>query len=1073
MYIKLYIMGSGALCAYIVALALLSSLHVDGFLHLPHAALNYRIKSPASREVISKSIRSVDQLSSGRPLFFAPAYMDQKLDTKEEDEVVDTIDAEQQSQETSKKWFEVDEKDIAQFKTIESKFYGVVAKGVVPLSTSLGFTLVPSTNMVLRLAGAAAGGLAGLVPRSSLLKLAEKSKELGVPERPPTDVAQLSVYDQVLNGVDQRNIALQRLTEGIIPAAIFAGFAAVPSNHIALRLLGAVVGWVGGAATEKYADVLLTRDAKDRYHTDVAVSEVPETVQKALTALHRVPTPWTELTCADLCTIARKHHVHPRHVDVFLSLAVAEVIFAAVQVDDMDLYRNLAGVLHFASSGGIPYAAVAHGLAFAGLKVCDQLEPCTDGTAVYTDEFDPEVLAQAAKVLFLSEHLLSKEKGYLEGKLVPALAAFPPEMYKLYLTADATALFEEVCRLAFVAPEEYTEETVPAYMEFLTVSPEVSGFELSDMHATIRKAVQVELHDNIPETSPPLEVNFKDFHRFEQGCKALGIVGKDFNYTVIRHTQGIFDDAAQTLMKIVANRPEQALQLQAKLLERMVSLKIDLYSAGQTMHRLAEVHNEAFQDRIAGVYRAADEGMKEAAASRALAAYAHIFDAMQQLAAPFIGDKPLVPPELPFDEKDRFKILLAKTEMAGAKMTVSEVERTMLDLPDDAGKFVHETLAIPKTGDFLLKCIRADQFNPDAKKMYLSMLAECGVSAEVKQATALDVFYNETEKVAVRAVPTQEEMDRLDRMRDFLDLSEESVQDIYIANLGNKYSKAVAESLAPENTMSMEYAYGLQRLRKRLKLGFYEAAILLFSDEVVERFTPVIKGLIDAWKSETDGSYQRQNAHEPPKVFMREVMNMLDLYQQAFRLLDCEGGVPAELRITAEGLATEEEMAELYKHFLLHRISEEDPELRQRYMDRTLELATLLGISPEDQDHIRRELAFTTYARLLTGALRTQDTVDRALMQQFAFLKYGLQLTDHEAEIIYAEATTKAISDNAEEIMEAINKGERPAAPSCRRIRQQVGSLTGLQATQHLYLFDFHLWQLIRLFLGCVAGHDF
>lgn len=958
--------------------------------------------------------------------------------------------------------------EMALDKTTESKMLRILAKGVVPLSTSVGFALVPSSNMALRLAGAAAGGLAGLVSRSSLLKRVERMKDLCESERPQTDITPMNVYDEVLHGVDRRNVVLRRLAEGIIPAAIFTGFAAIPSNNIALRLLGAAVGWVGGIVTEDRAQQLLIKSDKDRFNSEVAVSEVPQTVQDALDALHEVRTPWTELTCADLCAIARQHRVNPRHIDVFLSLAAGEVIFAAVQVDGLDLFQNLAGVLNFAGNGGMPYAAIAHGLAFAGFKVSDQLEPSTDGTAIHNDDFDPEVLAQAAKVLFLSEHLLAKKKGYLEGKIVPALASFPPEMYKLYLTADTTALFEEVCRLAFIEHEEFDDDTVPAYMEFLTVSREVSGFQPSDMYDTIRQAVLTELAENLPESSPPLEANFTDFHRLEQGCKALGIVGQDFNYTVIRHTQSFFDDAAQVLVQAVVDRPESAPHMQAKLLERLATLKIDLHSAGQTLRRLTQAQNEIFQERIGNLYRVADPGTKEATASRALVAYAHIFEALQYLAAPFTGDKPLTPPQLPFDAATRAHILQAKAKMTGDTMAVSEVETQILELKDGAGHFVHQSLAIAKTRKFILDSIRADKFNPDAKQMYMSKLSECGVSGSAWQATALNIFHDEMTRVAARPVPTQQEMDRLDRVRDFLDISADDARTVYLDKLGEKYCKAVEESLTAEGGISMEYAFGLQRLRTRLNITLDDAK-LLFYLETKKHFGPVVKGIIDAWKAETDGSYQRQNAQQPPKVFMREVMNMLDLRDQVCRLMDCEGGLEEELHVTGTGLATSEESVELFKHFLLHRISEQDPELRQRYVDRSPQLANFLEITPEDQDDIRRSLSFSTYRRLLTNALRAHDEVPQTLIQQFAYLKQGLQLTDEEAEIIYAEATKKAIADNAEELLDASEKGQRFSAASAKRIRQQVMAAT---FKQRIVNFSCLILLIVFCLSGCIAGDE-
>lgn len=932
--------------------------------------------------------------------------------------------------------------------------------------TVIGFTLVPSDNIALRIAGAAIGGLSGFVSKTyltaSVEERQEREKEFIEEEK---DIAHLDPYEDTLRGIDRNNHILKILSEGIVPLAMYAGFAAVHSTSAVHRCLGTAAGWVCGVIVQNLSAGKLFTKAKDRYAQEIAnMREIPQPVLRAIDALREVQTPWIELTAADLSAIARENKVSRWNFDLFLSLAVAEIVCDVVSVEEPDLYRNLEGLVRFATNGDIPFQAVANGLAFAGLKISEQLTPCTDGTAFYTDDYAPETLSQAAKVMFLSEKLYSKRVGYFEGKLVPALAYFPKQLYKDRLTDHITLVFEEVCRAVFQAPQLYTEEFMPAYRDFLTVSPTLSRLQPIDMLSKIRDAALRELNASIPSDSAPMTATFKDYNKFRRGCELLGFSGRDFNRTVLWHTKPMFDEAARELVQRVVERPELAPELQLKMAERRESLQLDFESAFATVHALVKQHNDDFEERIDKVYEAADPGTQEAEAGRAIAAYAHVLVALQQLVAPLVLSGEVLPvPQLPFDLVTRSNILQAKAKMTGSTATATQFEAQMLDLEEDAGELVENTLTIPKVRAFVLESIRRSVFNSHAKAAYLTQLRECGVPRGDWEATALEIFHNEMTRVAQRPVPTQDEMDRMERVRDFLALREASARLVYLDKLGEKYSKAVRESMAAEGATALECAYGLKRLRDRLCLSFVDSMII-FSIEASKRMAPVVKGVIDVWKSETDPSYQRQHAHEAPKMFMREVMNMLDLHDQIYQLTDNgeeQGIAPDDARVTALDLATEEEMVDLYKHFLLHRISEADLDLRQRYIARSPALARFLRLSEVKQVEIRRSVAFSTYYRVLSSVLRTQDTVERQHIQQFAYLKEGLNLTDEEAEFIYFESTKKAVLDVARDLISVREKGGLLTADTARRIRLQV-CLAALFASACLFVYLINISAFVR-----------
>jgi hypothetical protein len=75
--------------------------------------------------------------------------------------------------------------------------------------------------------------------------------------------------------------------------------------------------------------------------------------------------------------------------------------------------------------------------------------------------------------------------------------------------------------------------------------------------------------------------------------------------------------------------------------------------------------------------------------------------------------------------------------------------------------------------------------------------------------------------------------------------------------LGDKYVKAVTESMMPTGVITEEYLDGLNRLR--LRLGLTEAdATNLLGVAARMRITPVVKDLVNMWKSDT-GAAKRED----------------------------------------------------------------------------------------------------------------------------------------------------------------------------------------------------------------------
>ena len=104
-------------------------------------------------------------------------------------------------------------------------------------------------------------------------------------------------------------------------------------------------------------------------------------------------------------------------------------------------------------------------------------------------------------------------------------------------------------------------------------------------------------------------------------------------------------------------------------------------------------------------------------------------------------------------------------------------------------------------------------------------------------------------------------MASLAELSTFLACDRTSVERVNMEILGDKYVKALTEAMTPSGVITEEYQDGLDRLRSRLGLSEISSAQLL-GVATRNRLGPVVKDLVDMWKSDTDASYRQQKEKE-------------------------------------------------------------------------------------------------------------------------------------------------------------------------------------------------------------------
>jgi len=141
-------------------------------------------------------------------------------------------------------------------------------------------------------------------------------------------------------------------------------------------------------------------------------------------------------------------------------------------------------------------------------------------------------------------------------------------------------------------------------------------------------------------------------------------------------------------------------------------------------------------------------------------------------------------------------------------------------------------------------------------------------------ATAVDFYYQEVNRISnARAVPTINDINDLDVLKQFLAIAHQPiVSKVNLELFGDKYVKALSEAMTPTGVITEEYINGLERLRVRLGLSEQDARQLL-NVASRSRMIPIIKDLVNIWKSDTDATYRREQekkAAEKGKMAKRD-----------------------------------------------------------------------------------------------------------------------------------------------------------------------------------------------------------
>lgn len=889
--------------------------------------------------------------------------------------------------------------------------------GIVPVAATLGFALVPSQKLAFRAAGAAAGGVAGILAKKSFDQYVEHSRYL--PEF--SDLSELQKeIDEEENGEDD-----------LISDANFR-------SGYSKEVIAAV------KTTLKSRADLLT-------YTEEALEK-----------------------------IAHAHGVKENELSLYFTVVLSEAIHRETKGTSLDLLE-LSAIIDFVEDIGFSRHEVGNAFGFAALKIGRQLKVDERGFFAEQFPMTLLVQAAklfflADKMITNMEGFYGKRVSMLLNSFF-----VEESYQLIITETCRRLFSQCVQSVLASSSSKISRDDVERLEQFLATSTGLSELTPSQMQTLIMEAVRGKLDADLKDFTKAnaLQAVLPDFNVYTKARDVFGWSHRDMMATLDEKLLPVYRDIVDEVLRQVTEQPDAATQLATILPQKAKDLRLEMWKARSVIIEAVSIYNRAYVDRIQKVYEASGQSLP--AVYKIMVHHATIVEGFDVVTRDVMGnDRHLPIPGLPFQLQTRQLLYEHRQEQHKRQQYKAESAlNELFDLDEPQRLMVQQAMATPKIMSWITQCITEKNFAAEARAVYQKMLDEFRVTDDEWQPTALDFYYQEVKRIAEgKAIPTLDDMTYLAQVQRFVSLRDKLAHDVHVELFGEKYMKAVTEAMTPSGIIADDYVAGLVRLRERL--GFSEEdSRVLAAVTTRNRFVPMFEGLVDIWKSNTDPQYrwekeqQKQrdgkgaeandatsralpssskndaehrsrkvnsfgfmstnadgdsstteeekesnkssNTPPGPGNFMRETLNMVDMVASAMAVhgVDLTAAATAS-PVTAVSLIAEEDLIGLYKYFLIGRVSEGNAQLRQRYDAAETILVKLMGISEATQQRVKESVAYSSYKSLLHNALLHKDRLESSDLQQFIRLKKALPLLSEErAEAIYIDARRHALIDHA------------------------------------------------------------
>jgi hypothetical protein len=336
--------------------------------------------------------------------------------------------------------------------------------------------------------------------------------------------------------------------------------------------------------------------------------------------------------------------------------------------------------------------------------------------------------------------------------------------------------------------------------------------------------------------------------------------------------------------------------------------------------------------------------------------------------------------------------------------------RTILCISEVDGKEIYKNVVGPIFQQTIRTSIEKNQFTQENKKSIDNLVEKLNIEKNLALILKTSLYREKLQDlVATKSVFSTQDLENLDIIRIFLDLSYTNVQTIHDTICEPIFKKSIQEAMGASGIVPSNYWEGLEKLRKRLRLTESKSKDI-FYNAMKERLKILFeKAIADDKKKKQPNSESTKDAGEDPTVNKgsgtslgievnnpegNELLNLVEIYfrnrvftdkelpsneQKKESLLGLSGRLEAQVRtkteitfsypVTLSGLFDKKILSDLYKQYLIECFSSKLQSEKRRLFSNLNKLGPILGLEREEIQFIHSNVGVSIYQKFLSQSL--------------------------------------------------------------------------------------------------------
>jgi len=336
--------------------------------------------------------------------------------------------------------------------------------------------------------------------------------------------------------------------------------------------------------------------------------------------------------------------------------------------------------------------------------------------------------------------------------------------------------------------------------------------------------------------------------------------------------------------------------------------------------------------------------------------------------------------------------------------------RIILSISEAEGKEIYKNVVGPIFQQAVQSSIEQSQLTDESKKSIDNLVETMDIEKNLALILKTSIYREKLQElVASKSVLSTQDLEKLDKIRIFLDLTYTNVQTIHDTICEPIFKKSIQEAMGASGIVPSNYWEGLEKLRKRLRLTESKSKDIFYNVMKERLKTLFEKAIADDKKKKQPNPESNKDAGEDPTVNKgsgtalgieannpegNELLNLVEIYfrnrvftdkelpsneQKKESLLGLSGRSEAQVKAKAEitfsypvtlsGLFDKKILSDLYKQYLIECFSSKLQSEKRRLFSNLSKLGPILGLDDEEIQSIHSNVGVSIYQRFLSQSL--------------------------------------------------------------------------------------------------------